>query len=118
MKEKLKYSANIYSFTVADSMELGGNIELVGFHELASSDLIVLKKIIGNYVRRFSNHLNEDYESASVHLKKIHGAKSSRYEVHAKVIAKGKQFVSEAVENNIYIGVAEVLKKLESQIEK
>ena len=115
MKEKLKYSANIYSFTVADSMELGGNIELVGFHELASSDLIVLKKIIGNYVRRFSNHLNEDYESASVHLKKIHG---SKYEVHAKVIAKGKQFVSEAVENNIYIGVAEVLKKLESQIEK
>ena len=44
-------------------MELGGNIELVGFNELDSSELIVLKKIIGSCARKLSDHLGENYEN-------------------------------------------------------
>ena len=39
-----------------DSLRLGGEIELVGFKEVDTRNMIVLKKIIGNYVRKFNDH--------------------------------------------------------------
>ncbi|MBN2368298.1 hypothetical protein JXC34_04720 [Candidatus Woesearchaeota archaeon] len=99
-------------------MELGGNIELVGFNDIDSSELIVLKKIIGNFARKFSDQLQEDYEKLTLTLKKIHGEKSSKFEVQAKIMTKSKPINSECTQNNLFFCVAEVLKKLEAQIGK
>ena len=35
-------------------IELGGNITLVGFKEMGFGELIVVKKIVGNYARKLS----------------------------------------------------------------
>ena len=99
-------------------MELGGNIELLGFDELEISELIVLKKIIGNFARKFSDHLKDDYQKLSLHLKKVHGKKSHKYELKATLKSKKKSFTSEITEVNLFVCVADVLKKIEAQVMK
>ncbi len=89
----------------------------MGFDEIDSSELIVLKKIIGNYARKFSDHLGDKYEGLTINLKSVHG-KKSKCEIQAKVMVKGKPVNSDATENNLFVCIAEVLKKLEAQIIK
>lgn len=98
-------------------MELGGNIELIGF-EKQKSEMIVLKKIIGNYARKFSDHFSDDYEKLVLDLKQIHGENSNKFEISARLLTKKKQYNSEVTENNIFVCVSEVLKKIEAQISK
>ncbi len=98
-------------------MKLGGNIELLGFDELETSELIVLKKIIGNYARKFSDALGEDYKKLTLHLKKVHGAKSHKYEINATLEGK-KTYKSEVTEVNLFVCIADVFKKIESQVIK
>ena len=96
-------------------MELGGNTELTGFNEVDSSELIVLKKIIGNYARKFSDHIGEGYERLVLTMKHVHGTKSSKFEVQARLLANGSTVNSEVTENNLFVAVADALKKIESQ---
>ena len=35
-------------------LQLGGNIELAGFKELDRDSMVVLKKIVGNYAKKFA----------------------------------------------------------------
>lgn len=97
-------------------MELGGNIELAGFGDLDSSEMIVLKKVIGNYVRKFSDHFGPDYQKMSLHMKPIHG--NSKFEVMVKLVTKEHTYNSEVTENNLFVCVADALKKVESQFIK
>ena len=53
------------------SIQLGGNIELSGFHELAGSEMIVLKKIVGNYVRHMES-LCKSFGGVKDHMKPLH----------------------------------------------
>ena len=98
-------------------IELGGNIELIGFKDLDSAELIILKKIIGNYARKFFDNL-EGYEQLSINLKKIGGEKSNKFEVDAKLMSNGKPINSNVTENNVFVSVSEVLKKVEKQVIK
>ncbi|AJF62023.1 TPA: hypothetical protein HA239_00525 [Candidatus Woesearchaeota archaeon] len=98
-------------------IELGGNIELVGFKEIETQELIVLKKIIGSYARKFSDNI-KDYEKLSMHLKHIGPETSNKYEVKSMLLVKGKPINSEVTEINLFVAVAESLKKLEAQVMK
>ena len=99
-------------------MELGGNIELLGFDELEISELIVLKKIIGNYARKFSDHLGEDYKKLSLHLKQVHCKKSHKFEINATLESKKKSYKSEITEVNLFVCIADVFRKIEAQVMK
>jgi ribosome-associated translation inhibitor RaiA len=99
-------------------MELGGNIELVGFNDLDSSELVILKKVIGNYARKFSDYLKEDYEKLTITLKQVHGKKSTKYEVQGKLMVKGKPVNVDHADINLFVTIAETLKKLEAQVIK
>ena len=97
-------------------MQLGGNIELAGFRDIDGASMIVLKKIIGNYARRFSD-ISEKFEKLHVTMKPIHETeKSEKYEIHAKLLDNGKPFVSEVVERNLFIAVDNALKKIVNEI--
>ncbi|MEM3374043.1 MAG: hypothetical protein QXE31_02360 [Candidatus Woesearchaeota archaeon] len=98
-------------------VELGGNIELIGF-DREPSEMVVLKKIIGNYARKFSDHFGNDYEKLVLDLKHVHGEKSNKFEISARLLTKKKQYNAEITENNLFFCVAEVLKKIETQIHK
>ena len=96
-------------------MELGGNIELVGFKELEPAELIILKKIIGSYARKFSDSV-EGYEKLVLNLKKAQG--KNKFEVDGKLFSSSGQINSEVTHQNLFVTVADVLKKMEKQAVK
>ncbi|MBD3204022.1 hypothetical protein GF327_07005 [Candidatus Woesearchaeota archaeon] len=97
-------------------IELGGNINLVGFKEIESSELYVLKKIVGNYTRKFNDKC-QNFESITISLKKIHEIEdSAKYEIQVKLMNDGKPINSEVTDNNLFVAVGDSLKKIESLV--
>ena len=97
-------------------IELGGNITLVGFKEQGYSELVVIKKIVGNYARKLST--DRVLNNLTITLKPIHHTdeNSSKFEMKAKLDLDGKLLTSEVIEYNLFIGLDKILKKLEAQI--
>lgn len=96
---------------MGDALILGGGIELAGFKELDRSQLIIVKKIVGSYARKFSDR-SEKFEKISLTMKKVG---SSKFEVHGKLTDDGKIQTSEVTEQNVFVALDSVLKKLEKQ---
>lgn len=97
-------------------MQLGGNIQLSGFKDIDGASMIVLKKIIGNYGRKFSD-VSDKFESLKITMKPVHETeKSEKYEIHAQLMNDGKSVVSEVIERNLFVAVDSALKKIESEI--
>lgn len=99
-------------------IELGGSIFLVGFNDIDSSKMIVLKKIVGNYTKKFTDTCKK-FESITITLKKVHDIEdSTKYEIQVKVIDCGKPVNSQATDKNLFVAVDSVLKKIEVLLEK
>ncbi len=97
-------------------IELGGNITLVGFKELGYGELVIIKKIVGNFARKISNE--KPITNLTLNLKPIHHTDedSSKFELKAKLDIDGKIINSEIVEYNLFMGLDKIIKKLEAQI--
>ncbi|MBU0979309.1 MAG: hypothetical protein KJ709_00750 [Nanoarchaeota archaeon] len=96
-----------------DILQLGGNIELIGFRDIDNATMIVLKKIVGNTVRKFMEK-TEKFEKIALSMKTVHAReKSEIYEVHARLLCLGKKFVSTTEDRNLFFAVDKSLKKLE-----
>ncbi|MBW2969338.1 hypothetical protein KY304_02730 [Candidatus Woesearchaeota archaeon] len=93
-----------------DIQQLGGNIELAGFRNLDGGSMIILKKIIGNYARKFSDRL-ENMEKLSITIKTVG---SNQYEMKAKLVAGGEIFNSEVTDHNLFVLTDSLMKKIES----
>jgi len=99
-----------------DTVELGGNIRLTGFSELDGGSIIVVKKIVGSYAKKFSERCKK-FEKLTLTLKTVHKKeKSEKYELHAKVADGGKDYNAEITERNLFFALDTVLKKLEREI--
>lgn len=99
-----------------DTVELGGNIELTGFGEIEPVSMIVLKKVIGNHARHFSERCTK-FEKLSLTAKIVHKTeKSEKYELHGMVIDNGKTITAEAVNRNLFFALSDILKKLENEL--
>jgi len=99
-----------------ETQELGGSIELTGFKDMDGATMVVLKKIVGTYARKFSE-LCRNFEKLSVTMKKVHEReKSEKYEVHAKVLDNGKPIVSAVTDFNLFFAIDSALKKVEKEI--
>jgi len=99
-------------------IELGGNITLIGFKELDYAEMVVIKKIVGNYARKLSDR--EQVNELTLNLKQVHHTSedSYKFEMKAKVDVNGKIFNSEIVDYNLFIAIDSIMKKLEAQIIK
>lgn len=99
-----------------DTVELGGNISLSGFKDLEPGSMIIIKKIVGNCAKKFSEK-SPDFEKLALTMKKVHEKeKSEKYEMHAKLILKGKPVVAEDTDRNLFVVIDKVLKKIEEQV--
>lgn len=94
-------------------MELGDHIELSGF-EYGSDELVVIKKLVGNYVKKFSEH-HPDFDRLHLHEKRIH---SDSYEITGTLTAGGQNVHASVTDDNVYFALDSCLKKLETQIIK
>ena len=99
-----------------NTFNLGGNIRLSGFGELDGANMIVVKKIVGNYARKISESGSE-FSELHLTLKVIHKKeKSEKYEIHGKILCKGKVHTSEVTDFNLYFALDNLLKKLHNMI--
>ena len=103
-----------------DTLNLGGVIQLSGFRELDRATMVVVKKLVGSYARKFSDS-NEGFEKIILNLKKVHGKgdkEKGNFEMNAKMLISGKPFVAESTGYNLFVVLDDVLKKLENQLQK
>ncbi|MFC1800648.1 hypothetical protein ACFLYT_01185 [Nanoarchaeota archaeon] len=100
---------------VNETLALGGNIELTGFKDIDNSKMVVLKKMVGNYVRKLSDSAT-NFERLSLTMKSIGSETSNKYEVHGKLVCDGKVYATEVTDRNIFIVTDSVLKKIENSM--
>jgi hypothetical protein len=99
-------------YTASEPQLLGGNIELWGFHALDPGSMIVLKKIIGNYARKFSD------AHASEKLVLSITAGGGAFALNGSVVAQGKEVSATHADQNVFFVVDSVLKKLEAELRR
>jgi len=95
---------------------LGGNIELVGFKELDGGSMVILKKMVGNHVRKMSD-IAANFEKLTVTMKKV-GAGSNKFEINAKMMDNGRPYTSEVTDFNLFFTMDKALSQIQSQIAK
>ncbi len=96
------------------TLELGGNIQLTGFRDLDPATLVIVKKIVGNFVKDMSAH-NSGFRGLNVTLKSVHEReKSEKYEIHAH-LKTDTVYTAYVVERNLLVGLDSVLKKVEKE---
>ncbi len=101
----------------SDSMELGGNIELSGFKDMDGATMIVLKKIVGTYAKKFSE-MCKNFQKLAVISKAVHEReKSEKYEIHVRVIDNGTPYNANVTDFNLFFALDSGLKKVEHEIE-
>lgn len=90
--------------------KLGGEISLIGFDSLEPMELIVIKKIVGNYVRKLSTQTN--YNSLRLELKQHKKGKSFTHEINAQLSINGGHFGASVTEWNLYACLTKLLEKV------
>ena len=101
-----------------EDVELGGKISLSGFKEVQPAELVVAKKLIGSYARKFSDSL-ENYEGLKLTLKAVHKTPGSeKFEIHGKLVFNGKMKLAEVIDRNFFMALDNVLKKLEYEMDR
>ena len=100
--------------TMDQILELGGNIELKGFSDVDKGSMVIVKKIIGNYAKKFSEK-NKDFSKLVLTMKGVHEReKSEKYELHGNVLLGGQTVAAKITDRNLFYAIDKVLKKLEN----
>jgi len=87
-------------------IELGGNIKLDGFESIEPAQLIVVKKMVGNYAKEISEKI--EFSEFLVSLKET--------TVSVKVTTKDKEISEEESGDNLFITLDKVLAKVKSTL--
>jgi len=90
-----------------DTMQLGGNIELVNFHSLDFGKLVVVKKIVGKYAKEISEK-NSSFNKLKVILKENN-------EIEAIVSINNNEYSENASSNNLFFSLDKVLSNFNKQ---
>lgn len=99
-----------------DVLSLGGNIELSGFREVDRGAMVVVKKMVGNYAKTFSEKC-KGFEKLSVYVKPVHEVeKTKKFELHATLFDSGKRHTAKKTDKNLFFALDSVMKKLEKMI--
>jgi hypothetical protein len=97
---------------VDEMIQLGGSIELSGFKDIDRGSMVILKKIVGNYVKKFNEKV-ENFQKLSLHVKKVHSNEEhALYEFQANLMANGKIYPAEVSDRNVFAAVDNIIKKL------
>ena len=97
-----------------ENINLGGNIQLSGFGNLDEEQLLIVKKMVGQFVKRVDS--NKNTSRLQMTLKGIHateGQKPKKYELHGLLDLDGKITQTESIDYNFLFVLNNVLKKLE-----
>ena len=102
-----------------DILELGNFIKLSGFKEVDRNSMVIVKKMLGNFLREMMQKETEEI-SITLNLKNIHKTEeqAKKHELKLNLEKSGKIYHAELVDNNIFVGISELLKKITQQMNK
>jgi hypothetical protein len=100
-------------------IKLGEMIELSGFSHFDRSEMIIIKKLIGNYVRKFIDY-EKGFSSLKVTAKKVHEReKSVIFEFHLILnLSSGSPIAVDSNGRNAFMALDEILKNAEEILKK
>ncbi len=99
-----------------EALNLGGNIQLSGFKVVDRGSMVIVKKLVGTYARKFSDH-NQDFRQLSLRLKPVHANEEHQiHHIDGKLVIGGNTFASEVEDRNLFFAIDTALKKLENSI--
>ena len=91
-----------------ETMNLGGGIQLSGFGELEPAQLVIVKKMVGNYIQKIGGD-----NILAINLKKVHPTeKNCKYELKGKLEQSGQIKQAEITDYNIFFALNKVLTRL------
>lgn len=90
---------------------LGGNIELKGFDELEYGEILIAKKLVGNYIRVIAENCTT-CKIASITLER----KGEDFQISVEIETDNKQVHSKVEEDNLFFAMDTALKKALSQL--
>jgi len=93
--------------------ELGGNIVLENF-EIDNQEMIVVKKIIGNYAKKIRYF--KEYQELKLEMKTHLKAKNRHFEVKALLTFDNGTASSESQGLNFFVLINEVLEKILQEV--
>ena len=94
-------------------IELGGNMKLDGFQEIDPPAMIIIKKIVGNYVKKFQEQ-QPSFQELILHL-----ANNSKDNIQAQAKLSGsKEFNSQASDVNLFFAIDKALSQVMSEAKK
>ncbi len=93
-------------------IELGGNIKLDGFQEIDPPAMIIIKKIVGNYVKKFQEQTSS-FQELILHLD---NSKDS-IQVQAK-LSGSRDFNSQASDVNLFFAIDKALSQVMGEAQK
>jgi len=97
-----------------DEKRLGGNIALVGFDKLELSEITIVKKIVGKYVKKLQE--NGDYKNLKLVLQQHQHGKTFKHEINAQASFAEGTFTSNVTEWNLFKAISIAMEKLESEL--
>ena len=86
-------------------IELGGNIKLEGFDNIEQSKLVVIKKIVGNFIKKL-----EAENKVAIILKL--SEENSEFKINAELNLNEQNKISSVTEKNLFFALNNVLTKL------
>jgi len=105
----------------AEPVSLGGNISLVGFGILDQSEIEVVKKIVGNYVKMMNNE--GSYKEMKLKLKRHQKGNQWLHEVMGEAIFREGKFAATVGDKgthtnawNPYSAISEVCEKILAEL--
>jgi hypothetical protein len=100
-----------------EPQELGGNISLVGFRDLDHGSMIIIKKIVGNYVKKFSRR-DASFQNLTITMKPIRKTEKSThaYGLKGRITLSDRTENAELVGHNLFFAIDKTLKSLERQL--
>lgn len=94
----------------AQETKLGGNIALVGFEVLEPAELLIVKKIVGSYVRKMCRAAG--YKEMRLTLQQRSHGKTFKHEVDGQALFVEGRFGSNVTAWNLYTALAEVCERI------
>lgn len=92
------------------------NLSLVGFRDLDSATVDIIKKNAINYARKFTRH-ESNIELLKITLKINHEReKGEIYEIHSHLQSTGKDYHAKSEDRNLLSAVDDSLRKIEKEI--
>lgn len=88
-------------------------MDLSGFENLDSPTKLVIRKIVGNQVKKFNDSIG-DFDRLSLNLNKTE--EDQRYQLLGKMEMNGKIYTSEVTDQNLFFALSRVLDKLKERV--